>query len=121
MDLIPIEIMNEQGIVAIIFTVVAAIASVMTDRKKKTERRSNDVKSHELIDRAFIQMEKNLETLRCENSEIKKSIKDKREQLEECRGRYHKQIEINNTQSAQLTKLNLQLFYKTDNGVDKSE
>jgi len=35
-------------------------------------------------------------------------------ELEEYRQKYHKQIEINNTQSAQLTKLNLELFYRTE-------
>jgi hypothetical protein len=121
MDLIPIEMLNEQGIIAIIFTVVAAIASVMTDRKKKTENASGDIRSHQLIDRAFNQMEKNIDALRIQNLELKGSLKKSLSKSEEYRDRYHKQIEINNFQSAQLTKLNLEFFYKNDKGLDNSE
>lgn len=118
MDLIPIELLSDQGLVAVLFTVIAAIASVMTEKKAKSTRRETDTHQIDLIDKAFHQMEKNLETLRCENVEIKKAIRVKRDQLEECRERYHRQIEINNTQSAQLTKLNLELFYKKES-LDK--
>lgn len=112
MDLIPIELLSDQGLVAVLFTVIAAIASVMTEKKAKHTRRETDTHQLDLIEKAFEQMEKNLENLRCQNQDLRKDLKFLRDELEDCHQKYYKQIEINNTQSAQLTKLNLEVLYK---------
>ena len=53
-------------------------------------------------------------TLRKLAEEMREDFKSVYNELEEYRQKYHKQIEINNTQSAQLTKLNLELFYRNE-------
>ena len=113
MELLP-ELLSEKGIVAIMFTAIAAITSVMTEKKETKNRRSSDRQSSQLIEKAFLQMEKNVEELRKQNEEMREDFKTVYNELEEYRQKYHKQIEINNTQSAQLTKLNLELFYRTE-------
>lgn len=118
MDLIPIEVLSEQGLVAVLFTVVAAVASVMTEKKAKHTRRETDTHQIDLIEKAFHQMEKNLENIRCQNQDFRKDLKRLSEELKDCREKYYKQIEINNTQGAQLTKLNLELLYKKES-LDK--
>jgi len=113
MEFLP-ELLNEKGLVAVIFTVIAAITSVLTEKKEKKNRRSSDRQSSQLIEKAFLQMEKNVEELRKQNEEMREDFKSVYNELEEYRQKYHKQIEINNTQSAQLTKLNLELFYRNE-------
>lgn len=113
MELLP-ELLSEKGMVALIFTVIAAITSVLTEKKEKKNRRSSDRQSSQLIEKAFLQMEKNVEELRKQNEEMREDFKTVYNELEEYRQKYHKQIEINNAQSAQLTKLNLELLYKTE-------
>jgi hypothetical protein len=103
MELLP-ELLNEKGMVAVIFTVIAAITSVLTEKREKKNRRSSDRQSSQLIEKAFLQMEKNVEELRKQNEEMREDFKSV----------YNELIEINNTQSAQLTKLNLELFYRNE-------
>jgi uncharacterized protein YlxW (UPF0749 family) len=115
------HLFSDQGLFAIVFTIVAAVASVLADKKSKHNKRKTDKHEELMITRAFNQMEKNLEELRRREEEVKHSYYHVKEELEDYRQKYYRQIEINNTQSAQLTKLNLELFYRTDRGIDKPE
>lgn len=123
MDIIPIEILTEQGLIAVLYAIFAAFGSTILEKSKKAnkERTLSDGTHVEMIERAFNQMEKNLEELRERNDLMHTDVRKLYVELEEYRQKYHKQIEINNTQSAQLTKLNIELFYKNDQGLDKSK
>lgn len=114
------QLFNDQGLFAIVFTIAAAVASVLADKKSKHNKRKSDRHEERMVNRAFNQMEKNLDELRRREEEIRESYKHVSDELQEYRQKYYRQIEINNTQSAQLTKLNLQLLYLTEkNGLDK--
>jgi|TARA_Y100001963_G_scaffold155429_1_gene246545 uncharacterized protein YlxW (UPF0749 family) len=112
MELLPEFFLDERGIIAIIFTIVAAVVSATLENKKqKQEQKQED---SELIDKAFTEMTKTVDIFRQQNEEMKRDFKFVREELDDCRHKYHNQIEINNAQSAQLTKLNLEMIYLVD-------
>jgi len=108
MEFSPEFFLDERGIIALVFTVVAAIVSAKLETKKETKEDS------ELILKAFDEIKKTVDVLRCQNEELKKDYKLLRDELEDYRHKYYKQIEINNSQSAQLTKLNLEMIYLVD-------
>jgi len=57
MELLP-ELLSEKGMVALVFTIIAAITSVLTEKKEKNKRRLSDRQGPQLIEKAFLQMEK---------------------------------------------------------------
>lgn len=93
METLPDFLLNEKSVVAVLFTIVAALASIFSERKNKTARRNSDHQSSELIQKAFDQMEKNVDELRKRNDELRRDCKKFSEEAENFRQKYYNEIE----------------------------
>ena len=117
MDLIvPLTNLVNESFLAVIFTAVAAAATIILERRKRRNGTNSDSKSLEFVEIAFEEVQKTVEELREQNEELKKEHQRLRGELDLSREKYYHQIEINATTSAQLTKLNFDI-----GGVDKRD
>tara|TARA_R100001377_G_C3145805_1_gene94428 strand:+ start:276 stop:647 length:372 start_codon:yes stop_codon:yes gene_type:complete len=109
MDLItPLTHLVNESFLAVIFTAVAAAATIFLERRKKRNGIDSNSKSLELVEMAFEEVQKTVEDLREQNEELKKEYQRLRDELDLSREKYYHQVEINATTSAQLTKLNFE-------------
>jgi len=107
-DLTSLTSLVNESFLAVIFTAVAAAATILLDRRKRRNGIDSTSKSLELVEMAFEEVQKTVEDLREQNEELKKEHQRLRGELDLSREKYYHQVEINATTSAQLTKLNFE-------------
>ena len=109
MELTTLTDLVNESFLAVIFTAVAAAATIILERRKRRNETDSGSKSLELVEIAFEEVQKTVEELREQNEELKKEHQRLRDELDLSREKYYQQIEINATTSAQLTKLNFDI------------
>ena len=116
MELTTLTDLVNESFLAVIFTAVAAAATIILERRKRRNETDSGSKSLELVEIAFEEVQRTVEELRKQNEELKEEHQRLRVELDLSREKYYHQIEINATTSAQLTKLNFDI-----GGVDKQD
>ena len=116
MELTTLTDLVNESFLAVIFTAVAAAATIILERRKRRNETDSGSKSLELVEIAFEEVQRTVEELRKQNEELKEEHQRLRAELDLSREKYYQQIEINATTSAQLTKLNFDI-----GGVDKQD
>ena len=109
MELTTLTDLVNESFLAVIFTAVAAAATIILERRKRRNETDSGSKSLELVEIAFEEVQRTVEELRKQNEELKEEHQRLRDELDLSREKYYQQIEINATTSAQLTKLNFDI------------
>ena len=109
MELTTLTDLVNESFLAVIFTAVAAAATIILERRKRRNETASGSKSLELVEIAFEEVQRTVEELRKQNEELKEEHQRLRDELDLSREKYYQQIEINATTSAQLTKLNFDI------------
>ena len=109
MELTTLTDLVNESFLAVIFTAVAAAATIILERRKRRNETDSGSKSLELVEIAFEEVQRTVEELRKQNEELKEEHQRLRAELDLSREKYYQQIEINATTSAQLTKLNFDI------------
>ena len=109
MELTTLTDLVNESFLAVIFTAVAAAATIILERRKRRNETDSGSKSLELVEIAFEEVQRTVEELRKQNEELKEEHQRLRVELDLSREKYYQQIEINATTSAQLTKLNFDI------------
>ena len=108
MELTTLTDLVNESFLAVIFTAVAAAATIILERRKRRNETDSGSKSLELVEIAFEEVQRTVEELRKQNEELKEEHQRLRVELDLSREKYYHQVEINATTSAQLTKLNFE-------------
>lgn len=80
------------GLVVIIFSTIAAIFSVVLDRRKKRNNSFNPDHESQILEKVFDELQKTIEMLRQENHDLMSHNTNLNSTLEEYRDRYHEQL-----------------------------
>lgn len=101
---------NTESFIVLVFTVFAAITSAIMEKNRKNNKNKPADDGHVLINKAFQELQSTIEELRTQLAHLKEECNDLKAEVDIYREKYYNQIEINNVQSSQLTKLKLNML-----------